>query len=90
LLGTKINIKQLKFLSIMTTLEQIKFASKLQKGTKVKGYGGQIMIITGTNKYGFTAYSEYAFKKYGKKTKCLLPYERIQNPHYNKNLEILE
>lgn len=73
----------------MTTLEQIKFAAKLQVGTKVKGYGGRVMVITGTNKHGFTAYSEYAYKKYGKKTESILPYTTIQNPHYNKNLEII-
>jgi hypothetical protein len=73
----------------MTTLEQIKFAARLQPGTKVKAYGGRIMIITGVNKYGFTAYSEYVFNKYGKKTESVLRFETLQNSHYNKSLQIL-
>jgi hypothetical protein len=73
----------------MTTLEQLRFAAQIQVGTQIKGYGGQIMIVTEIGKKYITGYDKYCFEKYGKISKTFLSYDTIMNPHYNNNLSII-
>jgi hypothetical protein len=72
----------------MTTLQQITFAAKVQIGSKIKGYGGQTLIVTSIEKDRFEGVSEYAQKK-GYTSKLSLSFETLANPHYNKTLEII-
>lgn len=73
----------------MTNLEQLQFIANVQIGSKIQGYANSVMIVTGTYKSGFKGYSEYAFKKFGKKTDTRLAFSTISNPHYNKGLSII-
>jgi hypothetical protein len=73
----------------MTELQAIKFAAQIQIGTRIAGYGGQVMIVTAiTDKY-IKGISEYAWKKFGKESELILEYTTLLNPHYNKSLQIL-
>jgi hypothetical protein len=74
---------------LMTELQAIKFAAQIQIGTRIAGYGGQVMIVTAiTDKY-IKGISEYAQKKFGKESEMILEYTTLLNPHYNKSLQIL-
>ena len=72
----------------MTTLEQIKFASKIKIGTEIKGYGMTLIVQEITDKR-IKGYSKEQFIKHGKKVELSLEYSTIMNPHYNKNLSIV-
>lgn len=75
----------------MTDLQAIKLTAQIsQPGTRVRGYGGQVMVVTGVNNYGVTGYSEYVYRKYNKKNEMVLPYDNILNPHTNKNISIVK
>jgi hypothetical protein len=72
----------------MTTLQAIKFAAKIQVGTRIQG-GKQIMVVTEiTDKY-IKGYSEYAKLKFNKETEMILEYSRLTNPHYSDSFQIL-
>jgi len=74
----------------MTTLEAIHFAARIQIGTEIRGYGNSILVVTEIKKNSFKGYSKYAFEKFGKKTDTRLFFDTLLNPHYNKNLAILD
>lgn len=72
----------------MTTLEAIKFAAKIQVGTRIKG-GKQVMVVTEiTDKY-IKGYSEYAKLRFNTESEMILEYSRLTNPHYSNNFQIL-
>ena len=73
----------------MTTLEIVKLAASIQVGTNLQGYGNQVLVVEEINKNGFKGYSKYAFDKYGKKSTTYLSYETLMNPHYNKDIKVL-
>ena len=74
----------------MATLEIVKLAASIMIGSRVKGYGGSVLVVTKLTKHGFLGYSEYKYEKFGKKDESVyLSYETLMNPHYNKNLEVL-
>jgi hypothetical protein len=73
----------------MTTLEAVQFAAQIQVGTKIQGYGGQVMIVTEITKKYIKGISEYAKVKYNKESEMILSYETLLNPHYNKDLKII-
>jgi len=73
----------------MTNLQAIKFAAQIQIGTRIAGYGGQVMIVTAITDKWIKGISEYAWKKFGKESEMLLEYTTLLNPHYSKNLQIL-
>ena len=72
----------------MTTLEAIKFAAKIQIGSRIRG-GMQVMIVTEINDKYIKGYSEYAKQRFNKETEMILDYKMLTNPHYSKNYEIL-
>jgi hypothetical protein len=72
----------------MTTLEAIKFAAKIQVGTRIQG-GKQVMVVTQiTDKY-IKGYSEYAKQRFNTESEMILEYNMLTNPHYSKNYQIL-
>lgn len=74
----------------LTTLEIVKLAASIMIGSRVKGYGNQILVVTKLTKHGFCGYSEYKYKLTGKKSESVyLSFETLMNPHYNKNIEVL-
>jgi len=73
----------------MTTQEQIKFAANVTIGTEILGHGKQILVVEKITKYGFEGYSKKWFEKSGQKGNLVLSFETIANPHYNKDLKIL-
>jgi len=83
------NYLNFKKLQIMTTLEAIKLAAKIQIGSRIQG-GKQVMIVTEITSKCIKGYSEYAFLKYNTKSEMCLSYENFLNPHYSNNYQILD
>ena len=83
------NYLKLQKIKIMTTLEAIKLAAKIQIGSRIQG-GKQVMIVTEITSKCIKGYSEYAFLKYNTKSEMCLSYENFLNPHYSNNYQILD
>lgn len=71
------------------TFNVLHFIASVQIGTRIKGYGGQVMIVTEVTKTGFKGLDEYCLNKLGKKTEIRLGFDTINNPHYQGSLQIL-
>jgi len=71
----------------MTTAEQIQFAAKVQIGTKIEmGYNSTLTVKEILN-LAFKGTLEVSGQKIT--DDCVLCYDMISNPHYNKHLRII-
>jgi hypothetical protein len=72
----------------MTTLEAIQLAGQIQKGTILKG-AYQTMIVEKISKKRVYGYDKKNFEKRGRKSIISMSWETLLNPHYNKNIKII-
>lgn len=73
----------------MSPEQAIHFVSQIKIGSRIAGYGGQVLIVTAITDKAIRGISEYAWKKYGKESELILSYSTLLNPHYSKSLQIL-
>jgi hypothetical protein len=73
----------------MSPEQAIQFVSQIQIGTRIAGYGGQVLIVTAITEKSIKGISEYAWKKYGKESELILEFSTLLNPYYSKSLQIL-
>jgi hypothetical protein len=81
-------INKIKTLSIMTTLEAIQLAGQIQIGTILKGRY-QTMVVTKITKKRVYGYDKRNFDKRGKKSEVSMCWDILLNPHYNKDIQII-
>ena len=63
---------------------------KVKIGSRIEGYGGQIMVVTKILKNSFVGYSEYCYEKFTKKKETMsLIFSTIKNPHYSKYIKLM-
>jgi hypothetical protein len=72
-------------LNIMTTLQAINFAARVQIGSLIK-VRGRILRVDEITDNAFVGQTIYKDKERGK---TFLTFDMLLNPHYNKNIEIL-
>ena len=61
----------------------------MEIGSRVLGYGGQVMIIKRFEEKRIVGISEYCLNKFNKEVELSLDYSILSNPHYNKSLRVL-
>jgi len=71
----------------MTTAQQIQFAASVQIGTQIEMGNDSVLTVTEIGKHSFVG----TLKVKGRQIndECLLTFQTISNPHYNKNLRII-
>jgi hypothetical protein len=72
----------------MTTLEAVQLAGQIQKGTILKGRY-QIMVVDRVENKRVYGYDKNNFEKRGKKSVISMSWETLLNPHYNKEIKII-
>ena len=75
-------------MTIMTTLDAIKFAAQIKVGSRIRG-GKQVMVVTEITPKYIKGYSEYAKLKYNTESEIILEYSKLLNHHYNTSFELL-
>ena len=70
----------------MTSTEQTQFLAALQIGSKITAQG-MTLVVTAIGDTRISGYSEYVFKKWGRKDEMSLAISMLSNPHYCKDIK---
>jgi len=73
----------------MTNLEAIQLAGQIQIGSILKGRY-QTMVVTRVSKKRVYGYDKINFEKRGKKSEISMSWDVLLNPHYNKEIKVIE
>ena len=72
----------------MTTLEAVQLAGQIQIGSQIVG-NYQTLVVTKITAKRVYGYDKKWFDKSGKKSEAAMDFSTLLNPHYNKNIKVI-